>query len=288
MKQKIIIDGKNWICRRFFYQYKKGDIRATLCALIQDFIELRKNYDDAGVIITFDSTPSKKRLELYPEYKGNRKNTMDDEQYAIFKKIIVIFEKLCRILGLTVLSGKGYEADDYIAMITHKLKKTNRITILSTDQDLFQLVDKTVSVNNGKIKVTPSNFANVTGVAKEFFIDYKIIVGDNSDNIPGIKGIGKKTALKYIQNYGSYADICEYLKSKEKITKTEQRFLDFKAYNLFKKLMDLDVMLVDKKLEKEVKQQCNKRLEFDKNKVFKFLCIINGSELFDDICQLKR
>jgi hypothetical protein len=47
-------------------------------------------------------------------------------------------------------------------------------------------------------------------------------------------------------------------------------------------------MLVDKKLEKEVKQQCNKRLEFDKNKVFKFLCIINGSELFDDICQLKR
>ena len=189
-----IIDGNNWFTKHYF----TGMDNMTECVLRwRQFVSRHKG----RIIFAFDTTKSERRLAIYPEYKAGRKTSLTPEQYEAFTKLMGDFRKLVKAMGYTVMCGRGYEADDYVSVISRMLKAYN-VRIYSTDHDFLQLVNDNVSVvwskPEGEIVINPETFIENVGVGQEYFMDYKCMIGDKSDNIPGIEGIGEVTAKKFI------------------------------------------------------------------------------------------
>ncbi len=251
MKQVHIVDGNNWFSRMYF----TGSDNFSM--LFSDYISLRQKYRGRHIFV-FDTCKSERRLALYPEYKEGRKSSLTEEQSIEFKKLLNVFMNVLKFSGVSVLEGGGYEADDYISMLTQALKRSQNVLIHSTDADFLQLVSENVSVckpyKGEHTIINNSNFTEHTGVDKKFFIDYKSLIGDKSDNIPGIPGIGEKTAQKYINLYGSYKEIVAKLLNQDKVSKTEMKFIDGEAeFNLAKSLVDLSIVLKDDILKNRIK-----------------------------------
>jgi len=163
-------------------------------------------------IIVFDGKGgSKRRKELFPEYKANRANktafnryqefaSLEDES-ASMKKQFGRLAQYLNCLPITTLSVDNVEADDIMAYIANELytEKENRATIVSTDRDFLQLVNDRISVWSPikKKLYTPSLMKEEFGFSPENYLLYRTFIGDKSDNIPGIKGVGPKSLIKH-------------------------------------------------------------------------------------------
>lgn len=207
IKRLLIIDGNNAVCRAFFAIRSLTDPQGRPIHAVYGFCKmlmyLLETYSPSHVAIFFDSY-SKRRKELYPEYKMNRKKEGLDDLY----NQMLIAKELVVKLGMKYIRIDGYEADDLITVIADKAHKENLETyIYTTDKDLCQLVTK-----DDIVKVLRPGFKGETlldyeGVAKKFGVTpdnialYLGLVGDTSDNIPGVIGIGDKTAAKIINHY---------------------------------------------------------------------------------------
>lgn len=281
-----IIDGNNFFRRTFYHGYVEDNFSASLLGVLRPFLQFKNgSLKDSQVIMTFDTCKSEKRLALYPDYKGHRKSSLTEKQLEMYGKVFPAFIAICRNMKLRVLEGDGYEADDYIAMLSFMLCNRHLVKIYSTDGDFPQLVSRNISVYspNKNIEITSINFQQVFGISQEFYLDMKCMCGDDSDNIPGINGVGEKTAMKYINEYGSYTDICNALKEKKKLTKTDEKFLNFdaKQMELNRQLMDLSLVKNDKQLQELVKKKVKAVLEIDTNDLFALLCEYGISEVYD-------
>lgn len=212
----LIIDGENLLHRSYhkFLKFKSSDGIPT--GAIYGFLKILHSniyrFNPTNVIVTFDNGRSKHRLDILPEYKAGRKKLgMDYESLQTQKRVIM---KILKRLGVPYIFDKGfkmnYEADDYIALLTEKFN--GNITILSSDKDFHQLITERVKIMSPSKDtiITEKNCKDLTGYNPNQCVDYLSLVGDDSDNIPGYRGIGDKRAITFINEYSS---ISQFLKS---------------------------------------------------------------------------
>ena len=287
MEKVHIIDGNNYYMRMYF----KGNAENHL---IFSKLAMKLQGLKGRVIFAFDTCKSARRLEIYPEYKGGRKSSLSEEEYKKFKESMALFQRIMKYTGYTVLEGNGYEADDYVAMIT-KLLKRYHVYIYSTDGDFWQLVSDRVTVikewHETITTVTPDSFLELAGVPQEFFVDWKCMVGDTSDNIIGIKGIGKGKATTFINDIGSYEEIRKASQEKDKPNKTDEKIIDGKeSFLLAKSLIDLTEVYGDKRLRALVKEKVS-NTGVDRERILKIIAthdMEECQEIVNTIVKMKR
>lgn len=282
-----ILDGNNFFSRVFFAGGR------DISSVINAFIQTRRR-NKGRFVVVFDTTKSERRLKLYPEYKAGRKSSLTEEEYENFKKVLNAFVKILKNMRISVLEGDGYEADDYIAILCKMLKRFH-ICIHSTDKDFLQLVSDRITFvkpdGEGNYEhITPDNFFEKVGVHQQFYLDYKCMVGDPSDNISGIEGIGPGKAAKYVNEYGCYEDIVDALKPKLNETvksrrpnATEMKILEGAAsFSLARNLMDLSMVYNDDKLKNLVREKVSKTTTNFEN-ILEILTEIDSEECFDTV-----
>ncbi len=226
MEKLVLIDGNSLINRAFYampiLSTKNGEYTNAVYGFMNMFFRLYSDVKPDYVAVAFDVHAPTFRHEAYADYKGTRK-PMPEQLVPQFP----IIKELLSLMGVTYIEQAGIEADDIIGTLA---KNSNLETYIFTgDKDAFQLVDDKIKVCFTKRGTTDlqilndKNFAENVGLTPSQIIDYKALRGDTSDNIPGVKGIGEKTALSLLQEYsdldGVYANLDKLAKGvKEKLT----------------------------------------------------------------------
>jgi len=210
----LIIDGLNTFLRSFTminHLNPDGHHIGGLTGFLKSIGYAIRMSDPTKVVVIFDGIGgSNARRNLYPEYKTNRNSSRitnhnifsskDEESESINNQISRLIQYL-QCLPVTVISIDGLEADDIIGYLANKFQahdETQKVTIMSADKDFIQLVsDKVHCYSPTKKKIyTPKDVLEEFGVSSSNFLNYKILMGDTSDNIPGITGLGPKKLLK--------------------------------------------------------------------------------------------
>jgi len=201
----LLIDG-NSIMNRAFYGIRllssdKGVFTNALTGFLNIYLKLLKEENPDRICAAFDLKSPTFRHKMYGEYKAGR-HKMPDElamQMPIIKDIL-------RALGVKIVECEGYEADDIIGTLSRVCSENGGDCLISTgDRDSFQLVGERVTVRLASTKedvfYTPEKIREVYGVEPREMLEVKALMGDSSDNIPGVPGIGEKTALSLVKNY---------------------------------------------------------------------------------------
>lgn len=215
----LAIDG-NSIMNRAFYgikalSNKKGVFTNAITGFMNIYLGMCKEISPDTVVCAFDVKAPTFRHKKTETYKANRKGMPDDlaMQMPYMKKIL-------KALGVLVLEEKGYEADDILGTVSLTAEKNGgECYILTGDRDSLQLVSDKVTVmlhtNKETIPFTPKRFNEEYGFEPVKLIDLKALMGDSSDNISGVKGIGEKTALGLVQEYGTVEELYSLLERGE-------------------------------------------------------------------------
>lgn len=205
----LLIDGSSYFYRAFHalppLSNSKGVPTGAVYGVLNMIRRLMKDYASSNIAVIFDAKGKTFRDEWYPEYKANR-DAMPDDLRVQFKPLIEIIEAL----GLPLLVIDGVEADDVIGTLATQATAAQIETVISSgDKDLAQLVSEHVTLVNTMTNKTMDREGVVEkfGVPPELIIDYLTLVGDKSDNIPGVDKVGPKTAVKWLTEYGSLDNI---------------------------------------------------------------------------------
>lgn len=212
-KKLVIIDGYSLLFRAFYgtRYMSTSDGRPTnaLFGLVSMLFVLFEREKPDSIVVAFDAPGKTFRDEAYEEYKGTRSETPDD-----LKQQLPVARDLIAALGIPSIEVEGYEADDVIGAISLDAEKRGYETIIvSGDLDQLQLVDDAVRVMTTRRGVSDVVIYDVAAVRERFGFgpelvpDYKALVGDPSDNIPGVPGIGPKSATELLQKFGSVEEI---------------------------------------------------------------------------------
>lgn len=229
MEKLVLIDGNSLINRAFYAMpvltTKNGTFTNAVYGFMNMFFKMLGDIKPTYVAVAFDMKAPTFRHKMYAEYKGTRK-PMPEE----LRPQIPLLKEVLTLMGITVIEKEGSEADDIIGTIA---KHTNIQTVIITgDKDSFQLVDQETEVHFTKRGITDVdvlnnlNFTEKTGITPSQVIELKALMGDSSDNIPGIKGVGEKTAISLIQTYGDLDNIYAHVdelkgKLKEKVVENK-------------------------------------------------------------------
>ncbi|MFN3410578.1 MAG: DNA polymerase I, partial [Exilispira sp.] len=261
MKSLIIVDAHSFIYKFYFSVGKKPLITSKnedvtiLHMFITKLISIEKNYNPTHMVICFDEKGPTFRNTIYEQYKANRDKSPDEinRQTPILKNIL-------KELGYKILSEPGFEADDFIAAASMvALQKGFEVKIFSQDKDLLQLVQNSVSVvsmkksGEGDIIYDEKQIVNEWGIKPEQMVDLLSLMGDSSDNVPGVKGIGEKTALQLIQKYGSCDQILKYLHTISSVSIRNKIKEGIESLKISKTLVDLK----NSKITIELSQKLN-------------------------------
>ena len=210
-KQLILVDGSSYLFRAFHalppLVSSKGQPTGAVKGVINMIRSLIKNYEDSNIAIVFDAKGKTFRSDIYTEYKAHRP-PMPDELRSQIQPIHQIIEAM----GLPLLIVSDVEADDVIGTLSQQATEIGMPTLVSTgDKDLAQLVnDKVTLINTMTNELLDTESVEVKfGVGPDRIIDYLALMGDKSDNIPGVPSVGPKTAVKWLQEYGSMEGIIE-------------------------------------------------------------------------------
>lgn len=279
----LIIDGLNLFLRNFAvinYVNQEGVHVGGLGGFLRSLSFLINQNTPTSVYIVFDGVGSTiNRKNLLPEYKSgrnlsrvNRSSTfedLDEENESKINQISRLIHYLkCLPIKLIVLDK--VEADDIIAYLTHYLTTTHnsKCTIVSADKDFLQLVNDNITVYSPMVKehYTPSLVKEKFGLPAKNFILYKTLMGDNSDKIPGLKGLGPKKLFKFFpelaereMSLDDLHDICES-KYKEHVIYSRVIY-DYETLQKHYKIMDLNNPLVDDEEKKCIEQLTMSPLE---------------------------
>ena len=213
----ILVDGSSYLYRAFHalptLTNSKGFSTGAVYGMVAMLKRLLTEYHPTHIAIVFDTKEKTFREALYPAYKATRKE-MPNELIQQIEPI----HNIIRAMGLPLIMIEGVEADDVIGTLTKKSTAANKKSIVSTgDKDLAQLVNHHVTLINTMTNtiLDPKGVKEKFGVSPEQIIDYLTLVGDTSDNIPGVPQVGPKTAAKWLQEYHTLEDI---IKNADKIT----------------------------------------------------------------------
>ncbi|AZG68570.1 5'-3' exonuclease [Mycoplasma struthionis] len=217
MQKLLIVDG-TFLAYRSYYamvynkaapvlQTEQGIETNAIVSFFNTLLSLIKNYDITHLYIAFDSHIKTFRHEMYSDYKAGRQKAPNS-----FYTQLDLIQDLLNHLNIKNNYFNGFEADDIIAKVVKKFDNKD-ILIFSGDQDLNQLISYNVSiikkVKSEFIILNNDNFLNYYDFKPSQVIDYKAMVGDNSDNFKGIAGIGPKTASSLLKEYGTLENIYE-------------------------------------------------------------------------------
>ncbi|CAO5682944.1 MAG: DNA polymerase I [Holosporales bacterium] len=211
MKKLYLIDGSGFIFRAFHALPPLLNSVGTPVGAVFGFCnmltKLMQTIEDNPVIVVFDAGRKTFRQDIYSEYKAHRPPVPDDliPQFSIIKDA-------CDAFGFLKLELEGFEADDIIASYAFKAKSQNLdVVIVSSDKDLMQLIDpNVVMLDPMKNKIiTQDDVVEKFGVEPHLVVDVQALAGDSSDNVPGVQGIGIKTAAELIRTYGSFEKLYE-------------------------------------------------------------------------------
>lgn len=207
----LIIDGNSMACRAAFVKtgLKTSTGRETggtniFVSMLDSFL---KKHQPTHIVVAWDVSKKNFRTEIDPNYKANRESKSYD-LYMQFEDI----KKILDAIGIKYVGVYGYEADDVIGTYVH-LSKADENIILSGDKDSFQLIDEKTKVYYPKTGITNLEiidekvFEEKFGIPVSKYIDLKTLMGDDGDNVPGVEKCGQKTAVKWLQQYGSLEEI---------------------------------------------------------------------------------
>ena len=218
-KTLILIDG-HALAYRCFFALERTRMQTTdktptwaVYGFLKSLFDLLKNVKPDAIAVSFDKGRDTFRLKEYPLYKANRQSMPD----SLGVQLGLIIEGV-KTFDIPIYQISGFEADDVIGTITKKASELGHKTLILTgDQDSFQLIssDEGVSVlipSKGElIEFDRNKVHEKLGVWPEQIADYKGLSGDSSDNIPGVKGVGEKTAVKLLEQFGSVEGVYEHL-----------------------------------------------------------------------------
>ena len=271
-----LIDGSGYIFRAYYALpplTRKSDGLPTgavsgFCSMLFKLLEDSKSSDNkhrpTHFAVVFDSARKTFRNDIYAAYKANRSEAPDDlaPQFEYIRKSVLAF-------NLPSVELLNYEADDLIATYVDKiLEKGAKVTIVSSDKDLMQLFKKNVRIFDPmKSKfISNEDVKNKFGVDPSKVIDVQALAGDSSDNVPGVPGIGVKTAAELINKYGSLEKLLSSTseikqnKRRETLTENKDKAIISKQLVTLKHDVPIKMNLSELKLK-----------EIDKDKLFKFL-----------------
>ncbi|MCI8588131.1 MAG: DNA polymerase I [Bacilli bacterium] len=230
MKKVILVDGNNLLFRSYFATSYSGNIMRNskgfptnaIYGFINMINKIINEEKPEYMMVAFDKGKTF-RHEKFKEYKGGRNETPDDlkQQFPVAKKI-------CEAMGIHYFEIDNYEADDIIGTFSKRVEEDPEFdaTIISSDKDLLQLISDEVDVKllkqTGFIRMDRALFKETYGVEPIGMIDLKALMGDSSDNIPGVKGIGEKTAIQLLSQYQTLDNLYDHIeevkgKTKEKL-----------------------------------------------------------------------
>jgi len=215
IEELVLVDGSSYLFRAFHalppLVNSKRQPTGAVKGVINMIRALIKSHDHSNIAIVFDAKGKTFRNDVYKEYKAHRPPMPDD-----LRSQIQPIHDIIRAMGLPLLIIEGVEADDVIGTLAHEASKKGIETLISTgDKDLAQLVNEKVTLMNTMTNET----LDVEGVKKKFeigpdrIIDYLALMGDKADNIPGVPGVGPKTAVKWLHEYDSMEGIIENAES---------------------------------------------------------------------------
>ena len=216
----ILIDGSSYLYRAFFacppLTNANGEPTGAIFGVINMIRSLMNQYNPTHIAVVFDAKGGSFRNEIYSEYKATR-----DEMPENLRPQIEPIHTILKAMGLPLLCVEGVEADDVIGTLAKQAEKENLQVLISTgDKDMAQLVsDKVTLINTmNNTALDPQGVMDKFGVPPAKIIDYLALRGDNSDNIPGVAGIGEKTAQALLTAFDSVKDIYNHLDDIEKLS----------------------------------------------------------------------
>ena len=209
----VLVDGSSYLYRAFHamppLNNSKGQPTGAVKGVINMMRRLLKDYPGSPVAVVFDAKGKTFRDERFSEYKAQRPPMPDD-----LRSQIQPIHDIIDAMGLPRIVVEGVEADDVIGTLAREASEKGIHTVISTgDKDMAQLVNEFVTLENTmtETKLDPAGVVEKFGVGPELIIDLLALMGDKADNIPGVPGVGEKTALGLIQGLGSIAQIYERL-----------------------------------------------------------------------------
>ncbi|RUM28927.1 MAG: 5'-3' exonuclease, partial [Aquifex sp.] len=274
-------DGSSFVYRSFFalppLSTSKGFPTNAIYGFLRMIFSLLKKERPQYLIVVFDAPAKTKREKIYADYKKQRPKAPDP-----LKVQIPVIKEILKLAGIPLLEVPGYEADDVIAFLAKKFsEKSFKVKIYSPDKDLLQLVSEKILVINpmNNEVFTKEKVFKKFGVEPEKIPDYLALVGDKVDNVPGIEGVGPKTAINILKKYGSVENILKnWEKFKKEFPKAERESLEL-SYKLVKLYTDLNLSVSEgdlkikqadlKKLKQKLQELEMKSLLREVDKVFR-------------------
>ena len=230
MKKFVVIDG-NSILNRAFYgimgtkmmQTADGTYTNAVYGFLAILFKLIEDLNPEYMAVAFDVKHPTKRHEMYKDYKGTRKGMPDElaVQMPMIKRVL-------KAMNIKILEKPGYEADDILGTLSkHFEKEGMEVTLLTGDRDSFQLASKNIIIRIPRTKAGKTEVENYDrdkileeyGIEPKQLIEVKGLMGDASDNIPGVPGVGEKTALSLIKEYESIDNIYKKIENGEIVAK---------------------------------------------------------------------
>ena len=285
----LVYDGSNTAFRANMVSemstkdgFRTAAIAGTLNITHSNILQLQKDLDlpVKQILFAWDLGHSARRKEIFPEYKVARKERYTPEDQDFFKEFyeqIKILHESLSIFGIKSFRKSYWEGDDLIYGLTLGLKKRypdDMIVIVSTDEDFHQLIDDHIVIFSPikKILYTYDNYKDLMGIRPELYISYKILKGDSSDGIPGIAGIGEKTAKSIVNQFGALPEILDHFEELSKSRRTARIFTKegLEILDRNNKLINLKEYVTFKEIQSELDAMLDSTPEIDRSKIIEF------------------
>tara|TARA_R110002073_G_scaffold4917_17_gene31136 strand:- start:6812 stop:9496 length:2685 start_codon:yes stop_codon:yes gene_type:complete len=245
-KPLVLIDGSSYLFRAFHALPKlmstKGANTGAIKGVISMVKKLMSDYEGSHIGVVFDAKGNSFRNDIYPEYKANRAKMPDD-----LREQIEPIQTIIREMGLPLIIVGGVEADDVIGTFAREATEKKMSVVISTgDKDMAQLVNEHVTLINTMTdtRMDEAGVVEKFGVRPDQIIDYLALVGDTSDNIPGVPKCGPKTAVKWLTEYGSLEGVMAHAgEVKGKVGEYLRESLEFLPMSYQLATIKLDVEL---------------------------------------------
>ncbi|MBI3957863.1 MAG: DNA polymerase I [Chloroflexi bacterium] len=236
MPKLLLIDGHSQAYRAYFgvktpLMTQRGELTTAIFGFTRKLLSILKEYAPDYVAVAFDVGDTWRHAE-FPDYKATRERMPDDMRTQMER-----IEELLRAFNIPIVTAAGFEADDVLGTLARQADEQGvDVYILTGDRDMFQLVSERVCIlytKGGPTPTTdpygPAEIQERYGLTTSQFIEMKALVGDSSDNIPGIVGVGEKSAIKFLQEYGSIDGLYAHIdavrgpKTQESVREAEEQ-----------------------------------------------------------------
>ena len=285
-KTVYLIDAFAEIYRFYFAMFRnpltnsKGENISAIFGFARSLYSILKNNKPDYIAVVFDPKGPTFRHKMYKEYKATREKMPDD-----LRSQLPMIDKVIKAFNIPRLELDEYEADDIIGTMAKKAEKEGcEVLMVTADKDFAQLVTDKVVMYNTRAKPDESNLIDIEGVKKKWGVtpaqirDYLALVGDSSDNIPGVKGVGPKGAVKLLDEYGSLEEILSHIEDISGKKLKENLTNDAEAARLS---LDLVTIRTDAPVGKDMKDIICK--EFDINELTKLLKELEFWNMLEEI-----